>query len=800
MGELGFFCGRWLMLQACLLAMTLSVTQSGETPVVLENAALRVEFSPQDGAITALRNKQAGLDLVSQVPKTRTPWALLLDPFVIVSKFDSCRVTPDGENPHRSVEFEWQTPFQITIKARAELPAGADEVTFTCAAENNGQRTILAFRYPAIQGIGPLAGRPNDRLLHSTAMGAVFRDPFDLFEENARVPQARGLVVSRYPNGFHGSALQMMAYYAEGRGGFYIAAQDGHGGDKDLNFFKAPGSGLNCEIAHIQWDARPGKSLSVDYPVVVAALREGTWYEAAERYRKWAVQQAWCQQGTRRERVQRGAACRWLLENVGAVGAWWPFREDIHEDVSRTRKMYGAPLLHLELWWRNQAARAAAQSDGDRFGPFYFPFLALKDKPPFAAHAQDQIFPPATPISPDWIAMCPAQPGWREIALRSAEDMAGSGPQRDHQIWVDENHTGCNADCLYFDIGPCAGVPTHCYAAGHVHAPGAGREMIAAYRSLLEEMQKRASAARGAYVPMGTECVSEPFVGCLDLYYARNSGFNPDMEVGPYVRDLTWLPDGRMEIVPLFPFVYHEYGPVAMQGVYPVCPWGLSASDDFFTWAEARSVLWGGLIVSFPVTANAAPTPERARYLRALTAARTGYANEFLAYGRMQRPPEVQCGKLSIDHGLGQGGWMRKIRFPEGGPKWKDVLPETQASGDAATRPSATTVEKWVKEMLAVPATPARSRTLEVPVVMAQAFTLGDDRLGILLVNLRRSGEETAKLTIDPARYGLRSGAYALARVAADGSEDLGRFEDRRAVELHLPPASVVLLKVTHQE
>ena len=75
-------------------------------------------------------------------------------------------------------------------------------------------------------------------------------------------------------------------------------------------------------------------------------------------------------------------------------------------------------------------------------------------------------------------------------------------------------------------------------------------------------------------MPVGTECVTEPFVGCLDFYYARNAGFNPDMETFPYVRDLTWLPDGRMEIVPLFPFVYHEHGPVAIQGIYPVAPVG----------------------------------------------------------------------------------------------------------------------------------------------------------------------------------------------------------------------------------
>ncbi len=255
---------------------------------------------------------------------------------------------------------------------------------------------------------------------------------------------------------------------------------------------------MTCEIAHIQWDARPGKSLAVDYPVVIAALTKGTWQEAASRYRTWAVEQPWCKRGPLRRRVAAGDACDWLLEKIGSVGMWWPFRNDIREDIYRTRKLWGSPLLHLELWWRDGPSREAAQSEGDRFGPFYFPFLALKGNSTFAAHEGDQIVPPATSVSPDWVALCPAQPGWRKVVCETAEDMVGKQPLRHHQIWVDENRTGCNADCLYYDIGPCAGVPTHCYATNHAHTPGAGREITQAYVSLFEESRKRASQAKGA--------------------------------------------------------------------------------------------------------------------------------------------------------------------------------------------------------------------------------------------------------------------------------------------------------------
>jgi hypothetical protein len=789
------------MLLRCLLATAFllsSVSADAAAPIVLENDLLRAEFSAKDGSITRLTNKRRRMELISHPPDSGKPWALLLFPFALTSEFTDFHISPaKNDGRQQIVKLEWQTPYRITVKAEARLAAGSDELELRCSADNAGDRTILALRYPAIQGIGMLSKNgAADRLLHSTMMGALFFDPFHLFRGDSSDPHARGMVVSRYPNGFHGSALQLMAYYAEGRGGFSIAAKDSHASDKDLNFFKADdNSSLICEIAHIQWDARPGKSLVVDYPVVVAALQQGTWQEAAERYRTWATQQPWCQRGTLRQRVDRGDACRWLLQEIGAVGMWWPFRGDIREDVARTRRLFGAPLLHLELWWRNRPSLDAAQSEGDRFGPFYFPFLALKGKKTFDAHRGDQIFPPARPIASDWVALCPAQPAWRNVVCESAEDMAGRQPLRHHQIWVDENLAGCNADCLYYDIGPCAGVPTHCYAANHAHTPGAGRDITQAYISLFDESRRRASRVKGAYVPVGTECISEPFVGCIDLYYARNAGLSLDMETSPYVKRLTWLPDGRMEIVPLFPFVYHEYGPIAVQGIYSVYPWNAPQGEDFFTWAEARTALWGGLIVTFPLGPHAAPSDSRTRFLRSLAAARTNFARDFLAYGRMQTPPAIGCGTIDIDHGLADGGWLRKIRYAKASPDLSAIGWPSEEPIRDQRRGGELSVEQWASAMLAVPATPAHNRTLKVPAVACQAYTLPDNRLGILLISLRPDSHESVSLPINPASYGLPAGSYELRQTDAAGQRSLGVISGSGEIELKLPPRTVVLVE-----
>lgn len=471
----------------CLFQPALARSQD---PVVLENENLLVAFSAQDGVFTRIRNKKTGQELItiaSAAAATR-PWAMMLAPFELVSDFTKFRIVPPAADRAGQADLEWETPYQITVHATARLKPGADELELRCSAENHGGRTILALRYPAVGGIGTLsADGKTDRLLHSTMMGALFFDPFHLFRGGSRILPERGVAPSRYPNGFHGSALQLMAYYTEGKGGFSITTRDTQGNDKDFSFYKMPDDkSLACEIAHIQADARPGKSLTVDYPAYITALDRGAWYAAAERYRAWALQQKWCERGPLAERVARNDASRWLLERTGAVGAWWPFRRDIRDEIVRTRRFWGAPLMHLELWWSHDPSRVEAQREGDHFGPFYFPFLALRNREVFARHAGDAIEPPATPISPDWVAMCPVQPGPRKVAVESAEDLVGTGPLRHHQIWIDENRTGCAADCLYFDVGPCAGVPTHCYAKNHGHPPGAGGAVTRAYVSLIQ--------------------------------------------------------------------------------------------------------------------------------------------------------------------------------------------------------------------------------------------------------------------------------------------------------------------------
>jgi hypothetical protein len=163
----------------------------------------------------------------------------------------------------------------------------------------------------------------------------------------------------------------------------------------------------------------------------------------------------------------------------------------------------------------------------------------------------------------------------------------------------------------------------------------------------------------------------------------------------------------------------------------------------------------------------------------------------------MQRPPAVECGAIEINHGLAEGGWLRKIRFSDAGRALESTVPFFEHLADDQTGSKELSVEQWVKDLLALGATAAKHPTFRVPSVVCQAYTLGNDRLGILLVNLQRDSEESVRLTVAPVSYGLEDGVYELRQTTTGGQSGLGTFRDRHNIKSTLPPRDVVLLEAT---
>jgi hypothetical protein len=721
--------------------------------VAIENAHLRIELDPETGAVLQIENRDCDLQLISGPPAP--PWRVLLLDGAVLEQSVDFRL----ERRHDGVELRWSTERGDVVQATVTLPEGEPNASFVVALEPAEGSPVEAIEYPVLGGIGPLSGEgADDRLLHSYATGFLFENPVALFAAEGDGPE-RGLLHSPYPEGFSGSPLQLMAYYSVGRGGFYFATEDATGAQKWLNFFGEEGGRCRAAFAHGSADLTG--PLTPAYPVIIGTLTEGTWTEAADRYKTWAVRQPWCS----RPLASRPAEERWLHEQIGIVTFGINASHDRALWLRTISELAGAPVLHilgpnwtkepqnyenhlpggLADWFPAQfhpANLAAIHDAGDRWAPFLFDLLfgtTGSDSDEGNAALQSIPSPALSFDKYEFPFLCPTTPFLQDLHRERAARIA------------DEY----NADAIYYDIS-ANNVIKRCYSEEHGHPRGGGAFLVDAYRGLYSTPS----------APRGTELVNEVFADRLDFYQARAEGSPMSAFEADRFRD--WVKDGRVEKVPLFAYVYHEFGPVRMDG------WAKLSREqgDLFYWIGARVLAWGGLFelnYEFSpletVDGHAEPLdehyfplpdrryeidPEKAAFVRELATARTGPANPYLAYGSMLPP-------LSLESPTVELPWLH-YNCPTGWP----------AYGDAGTQ--------------------------EVPAVVHCAWRHGCDA-AVVLVNVDRIEHEVCV----PANTGtLRlddDGAYELARIEGAERTSLGRLGADGALAISLPPRKVVVLE-----
>ncbi len=296
--------------------------------IVLATPLLAAHIKPETGRLLAVRNLARNLDLI-QTPPASPPFRMELRETGWVEDFTHCSVT----HLNNGIQISWETAHAITVVS--DLTVRGDEILCTLRVHNRGRATIDQVEYPIIGNIGRLGGPGKDELIHSHGTGMLFHDPLDLFKPDPE--NRRRLRYSVYPEGFAGSTMQMMAYYARDRGGFSISTEDSGCAVKAFNFFKEDDL-LRTTIIHKAPVLEPGHDFAPAYPVVLVALTTGTWYEAADRYKRWALDQPWARPRPRP---------RWLLEEVGVCTFGVNARYDRSAWLDRFHEIAGTPVFHV---------------------------------------------------------------------------------------------------------------------------------------------------------------------------------------------------------------------------------------------------------------------------------------------------------------------------------------------------------------------------------------------------------------------------------------------------------------------
>ncbi|MBP8988971.1 MAG: hypothetical protein KBG64_02000 [Clostridia bacterium] len=625
--------------------------------ITLSNEWIKLGLSEVDGSIlllTDLVHCFSPLDCHICEDTLNTPPFLIWDDGDFSSDFIDFKYdlnTQDNQN----ISLTWLIAENIFLEATIQLQSNS--VLFRSKLINESGRRIAVYQYPLVCGIAQISKK--DYLVHSYATGLLIENPL-----SAEESQLSFLKYIPYPEGFSGATMQFFSYYGSDRGGLYFAAEDPNGRQKWLNCYPENGY-MNASLMIGYEDMRDGQShivLSTDYDFKISFMSPNpTWQEAADLYKEWAVHQPWCQKGIKENQSPKQYP-KWLYEDVGLVTFGVNAGHDRSKWLNRYHQDIGSPIFHilgpdwtnkpqtfgsgvpggLEDWLPTRFSEEnleTIRNNGDYYAPFEFDFLVSLNQSDQEKLKANLIKWPVPVFSHDsyrFNMLCPCSEFTQKFHV-----------ERDAQIYRE-----AQPDSMYYDIS-ANNLIRCCLSEEHGHIPGAASQLTACYQKIYDETRNKLSEMARKPIPLGTELINELFIPQLDYYQARAwAQPSSTLETWP-LRPL--MVSGQARMVPLFTYVYHEYGVVRCDG------WGklVEETGDYFYDIVAKTYLWGGL---YELNHEYSPMEEldgiensqmehyfrfkprhysycaeRACYVRQFAALRVKEGHPYLGYGKMLR-------------------------------------------------------------------------------------------------------------------------------------------------------------------
>ncbi|WP_099159502.1 DUF6259 domain-containing protein [Virgibacillus ndiopensis] len=741
--------------------------------LVLENDNVSISFNEEAGWISSIFDKRRQIEYIPQ-KREATAFRLELEN-KLTSDFQRFTYSSIDTGDRSGYKFTWNLKQQITITATIQLNHDADEIHFYSDVHNQSDEPIVSLEYPIITNIDAITENgQDDYLAHSFATGIRIHNPLVHFTKDWN-----GFRYMPYPESFSGSTMQFFSFYGQGKGGLYFAAYDSESYSKWLNFYKRDNELLEASFIHGCEDIGAKKGINVPYPVVVKVLEGKDWYEGADIYKEWAINQYWCQKGVLADADETNKA-KWLMEDVGVSTFGINAGRDRSEWIRNYHNYMDTKIFHilgpdwpnktqdfrnnlpggLNDWFPtnfNKDNIKLMESLGDKYAPFEFDYLFNVNGTDGerGKGAMQQIPSPSKSIDNyPFPFVCPVDPYVQELHV-----------QRDETLQEE-----ADVDAIYYDIS-ANNILKVCMDESHGHPVGAGRQITKAYRkNYINTKQAMKKKAEDRYIPMGTEMMNEVFLDVLDYYQARAGGQPAAPLEGWNTREL--LKTGDAELIPMFAYVYHEYGPVRLDG------WGKVVEEigDLFYFTVARTYLWGGL---YELNHEYSPmeaiegkeniseehyypfdpigfefSPERATYISKFANARTGFGNKYLAYGKMLRPLEFECQNANLN-------WFHY--------NCDKNFSEFNDSGE-----------------------------LEVNSIVHSAWQYRDERIGLFFANVTEKAQRI-KLDLNLDNYSLAKTEFAVCMVTEMERDEMFvlKKNEVKNLEIEIPEKSVILLEIS---
>jgi len=576
----------------------------------------------------------------------------------------TCSKTDDGQTLTLSFARVGGQDLDVTLTVRASTQESLSR--WTCTVRNGAGIQIVDVQFPFV--VVPLdgavvlpAGHAGSLMTGETLGNLATDEPrqWHFIPEHGNSPHYPGRVFA-----------QFLAWYGD-LAGVYLACEDTEGNVKLIKPLRRE-PGLRLGLAHIgDWPIDGERTL--EYEVLLGSFT-GDWYDAADLYRNWSLKQKWATPLTKRTDTPQ-----WLLDSpphitirlqgyvdagpAPAIEEFLPYEKCIPL-LAGIAEGVGAPLVAVLMSW-------------ERGGPWVYPDCF----PPvggdesltrFAHLARERGWHVGSFCNGTrWVMKhlyndydggeyFERNHGERGVCRRHDGDMWAErwdanwrpsyiccmAQEQTKQIARDfvKRLIGWGMESIQFFDQNCNAATFPCFASDHGHPPVPGKWMTQAMVDLIGDFVQAAQEAGDPGVIQSTECACNEY--CLPLFQQSDVRLSPPSS-------------GQRDFIPLYHYLFHEstilHGmmstggepyalPIrnAWNGVWGENPGAVMTGDgtllnrETFNWAD-----WEPKVGS---------NDDALEMMRTVTAMRRGPGRDFLVYGRMQRPGQVETEIVRWEH------------------------------------------------------------------------------------------------------------------------------------------------------
>ncbi|MBI3920434.1 MAG: hypothetical protein HY318_03360, partial [Armatimonadetes bacterium] len=261
--------------------------------ITLESATDRLSFDAATGRLLALRpNHAQEVELLASAPEhpvftlqylTENSEYRQVDSHSATEVDVSCEASGEGQLLSIACSGVGEMDLDVKLTVRASKQERFSR--WSCSVRNGAGVQIVDVQFPYIivptEGAVVLPAGHAGHLIHGEALRNLPPDEprrWQLIPENGNSPHYPGRVFA-----------QFLAAYND-RAGVYLACEDTEGNVKLIHAVRRE-PGVRLGIAHVgDWPAKGERAL--EYEVVLGSFT-GDWYDAADLYRDWSLQQKW---------------------------------------------------------------------------------------------------------------------------------------------------------------------------------------------------------------------------------------------------------------------------------------------------------------------------------------------------------------------------------------------------------------------------------------------------------------------------------------------------------------------------